>query len=131
MKVFDNLASAVVMLCHEQAAGRAQRKLEFEWFKSHLKLATKEDLEKATRQIMATQAEVTAKLNVANTRLEKLITDTATYQGTVDELKKQIVELQRLIDAGGTIGPELVEAANRTEQLAQQVDDNVPEVAPA
>lgn len=79
---------------------------------------------------MATAAEVTAKLNAANARLEKLITDTSTYQGTVDKLKEQIVELQRLIDAGGTIGPELVAAANRTEELAQQVDDNVPEVTP-
>lgn len=78
----------------------------------------------------ATAAEVTAKLNAANTRLEKLVNDTSKYQGSVDELKAQIVELQKLIDAGGTIGPELVAAADRTEQLAQQVDDNVPEVTP-
>lgn len=75
------------------------------------------------------QAQLVADLKLANAQLRKLLGDTAGIQPAVDALKAQIVELEALIEAGGAIGQELVDAVAETKSLAQQVDDNVPELA--
>lgn len=77
---------------------------------------------------MATQAEIAADLRISNTQLRKLIADTAGLQPAVDALKAQIVELEALVAAGGTVTQELIDAVAETKTLTQAVDDNVPEL---
>lgn len=79
---------------------------------------------------MATQAEVVQTLQRAAAKQEKTIAEIGTLQGTVDELKAEIVTLKELVAAGGEVTPELVESANRVEVLAGQADDQIPDLQP-
>lgn len=103
-----------------------QRKTEFDWFKSHLALATKQDLKDMEKRIMATQAEILADLKAAIVSLKQVNEDTKDAQASIDELKAKIVELEALIQAGGAITPEIAEAVAEVKALAQSADDNLP-----
>jgi len=80
------------------------------------------------KKIMSTQQELTTELRAANAQLRKLITDTGGLQPSVDALKLKISDLEALVAAGGTIGPDLVDAVAETRNLVGAVDDNVPEL---
>lgn len=84
--------------------------------------------------IMATNAEIsaqlTADLQAANDQLRKLVLDTAGLQPAVDALNVKIGELEALVAAGGAISQELIAAVADTKALAQNVDNNVPELVP-
>ncbi len=77
---------------------------------------------------MATQAELIADLDVVVTQLKKLDGDTKALQASVDTANAKIAELEAIIAAGGTIGPELVAKVAEVKAAVQVVDDNVPEV---
>jgi hypothetical protein len=80
--------------------------------------------------VMATREEVIATLQRAATKQEKTIAEIGTLQGTVTELKAEIVTLKDLIAQGGEITQDLVDAANRVEILAGQADEQIPDVEP-
>src|SRR6185369_10614872 len=67
-----DIAGAIAKLTHEIKEATEQRKIEFEWSKSHFGLATKHDLEQMEKHIMAGQAEIEAalaKVDAATTKL--------------------------------------------------------------
>jgi uncharacterized protein YoxC len=87
--------------------------------------------------IMATQAEIVQALKDANTALTEIATEVDKVGTETDGLITKIAALQATIDAGGTIGPELVSAmadvtasaaALKTKVVA--VDDKVTDAAP-
>ncbi len=100
--------------------------------KSFSPVATRDDLHKMERRIMADIAQMTADLQKANAQLKKLINDTAGIQPAVDALNGKIADLQKqiadLIAGGGPATQELADSVAETVRLAQVVDDNVPEV---
>jgi len=108
-----------------------QRRCEFEWFQKHPEFATKHDLEQMEKRIMATQAELVAKLNATLEQQKKSAVEIQAVQASVDDLKKKIADLQAIIDAGGTVTPELVDAVNAVANQAQVVDDLIPDAPPA
>ena len=75
---------------------------------------------------MATQAEILADLKAAIVSLKQVNKDTKEAQASIDALKAKIVELEALIQAGGAITPEIVEAVAEVKSLAQTADDNLP-----
>lgn len=82
--------------------------------------------------VMATSAELTAKLETIATQQQKTIGEIQALQGTVTELRQSVAELQAVIAAGGGDPPaELQAAVDKVATLAQQVDDAIPDVAPA
>lgn len=83
---------------------------------------------------MATQAEIVADLKAAVVSLKQVNKDTKEAQASIDALKAKILELEALIQAGGSITPELVEVVAEVKTLAQSADDNLPnsvEIPPA
>jgi signal transduction histidine kinase len=87
---------------------------------------TKQDLKAMEKRIMATQAEILADLKASIVSLKQVNEDTKDAQKSIDELKAKIVELEALIQAGGAITPEIVEAVAEVKTLAQSADDNLP-----
>ena len=87
---------------------------------------TKRDLKAMEKRIMATQAEILADLKAAIVSLKQVNKDTKEAQASIDALKAKIVELEALIQAGGAITPEIVEAVAEVKSLAQTADDNLP-----
>jgi cob(I)alamin adenosyltransferase len=126
---FDRkLAEAVYVLAVEVKALRDQKSSEFEWFKSHLQLATKTDLKEMEKRIMATQAELAADLKAVLEQQKKTSGEIKTVQDSVDALKVKVAELEAIIAAGGTIGQELIDAVAAVKAQAQVIDDQIPDV---
>lgn len=91
---------AVAQLKAEIVLSREQRTIEFEWFKSHTKLATKHDLEQlGNRMAEAIQQfanRVEAKFDEIGASVDGIVAD-------VQFLKDKITELQ---NSAGTVTPE-------------------------
>lgn len=108
------------------------------WFKSRFCCVNhKQDLKKLMRKIMANQAEIVAQLKGANQKLAATTTQLVKVGTETDSLQQKIVELQAIIDAGGTIGQDLIDAANEVSAsadavsaAAKGVDDKVPDAPP-
>jgi chromosome segregation ATPase len=126
----DRLSVAISLLAHELHETRQERKLEFEWFRSHLNFATKSDLKEMEKRIMATQAELSADLKAVLAQQVKTQGEIATVQASVDTLKVQVADLQAIIDAGGTVTQELIDAVAAVKAQAQVIDDQIPDVVP-
>ena len=80
--------------------------------------------------IMASNAELTTKLDAVAVQQQKTITEIAALQGTVTELRQSVTDLQAVIAAGGEPSPELEAAVEKVAGLAQQVDDAIPDAPP-
>jgi hypothetical protein len=80
--------------------------------------------------IMASNTELTAKLDAVAVQQQKTIGEIAALQGTVTDLRQSVVDLQAVIAAGGEPPPELVAAVDKVASLAQQVDDAIPDAPP-
>jgi hypothetical protein len=87
-------------------------------------------IDQKLEKIMANEAEIIAKLKSAASKQEKTIAEIGTLQGTVTELRAEIVTLKDLLAVGGEVTPELVAAADRVEVLAGQADDQIPDLQP-
>lgn len=79
---------------------------------------------------MATQQDLVNDLKAVRTQQEKTAGEIATLQTSVTTLNQKIVDLQAIVDAGGTISQELIDAVAAVKQEAQTVDDLIPD-APA
>ena len=74
-------------------------------------------------QIMATQVELTSKLNQVTTQLQKIGNESA-------QTLQKVTELQAIIDAGPVVTPELQAAVDALAAQVQVVDDLVPDAVP-
>jgi len=108
----DNLAQAIVILSNE-------KKTEFEWFKSHLQFATKNDLKEMENKIMSAISDYAA---AQNTKLDALATSVDGIVADVAFLKAKIEALQ---NSTGTVNAEdqalLDSLQNRIGTLADKV----------
>ena len=86
-------------------------------------LALLTTLNERIESIMATQAEIAAKLNAATDELKKV-------GGEVKTLLTKIDELQAAVVAAGNVTPELQAAVDAVVEQAKVVDDLVPDVTP-
>lgn len=93
---------------------------EFEWRKSHLHLATKQDLKETEQRIMSKISEFAEKQNAFNDRVDAAVTG---LQGDIQALNDKITELQ---NSPGQITPEdqaLLDAIQtRSEGIAAKVE---------
>lgn len=86
-------------------------------------------IEQKVDLIMATQAELSADLRAVNAQQLKTAGEIAALQAGQDVLTAKIVELQAIIDAGGTgVTQELIDAVAAVKSQAQIVDDLIPDV---
>ena len=81
------------------------------------------NLQQQVFYIMATQAEVIAKISALGDKLVKIGGETTALIARVDEL-------QAVIEAGGDASPELVAAVEALVAQAQVVDDLVADAVP-
>lgn len=79
-------------------------------------------IEVLLEKIMATQQELTTKLNAVTDNLKKVGAETTTLLAKVEELKTTI--------ASGTVTPELQAAVDAVAAQAKVVDDLVPDAPP-
>lgn len=75
-------------------------------------------------KIIMTQTELAAGLTALKTQLGKVAKE---QSDRFDALTKTIADLQAVIDAGGTIGTEVVDAVNAVKAAVQALDDVVPD----
>lgn len=88
-----------------------------------------ERVENKIDTIMATQSELSADLRAVNAQQLKTAGEIAALQAGQDVLTAKIVELQAIIDAGGTgVTQELIDAVAAVKSQAQIVDDLIPDV---
>lgn len=92
---------------------------EFEWRRSHERLATRHDLMAMENHIMATQKEIADGLNAANAQLTKIGAET-------DTLLQKIKDLETAVTNQADASPELVAAFEAVKAQVQVVDDKVP-----
>lgn len=85
-------------------------------------------IDQLERKLMATQKELADDLKLVLAQQQKTVTEIQGLQTEVNTLKNTIVDLQKIIDAGGTIGQELVDAVAAVKAQAQVVDDQIPDV---
>lgn len=71
--------------------------------------------------IMATQIELTAKINAATTQLQKISVESS---ATIAELKR----VQDLLEQQSNVSPELQAAVDRLADQIQAVDDLTPDI---
>lgn len=85
-------------------------------------------LENKIDNIMATQAELSADLRAVNAQQIKTATEIVALQAGQDALTAKIVELQAIVDAGGAIGQELIDAVAAVKAQSQTNDELIPDV---
>jgi len=93
----EGVISNVVVAIEEHTR---QRKTEFDWFKSHIILATKQDLKEMENRIMSAISDFG---NAVNAKFDELGTAVDGVAADVDFLKAEIKKLQ---DNPGPISPE-------------------------
>jgi hypothetical protein len=82
-------------------------------------------------EIMVTQAEHAQALREVATQQRKTIGEIGTLQTTVTSLNTKVDELQKQLDdigAGGELTQEVIDAFAEVKTLAQQADDEIPDV---
>ena len=116
------LCEAISCLTNAVNALVEQRKLEFDWLKSHAGLATKHDLKEMEKRIMATQAEVVEELKLLKDQGAKIKAEVISAK---EELAAEIKRLQDIIDSGNTgdATAELVAVKDELKETLQGLDD--------
>jgi len=85
-------------------------------------------IDQLERTIMASQAEIVADLKESLAAQKKTATEIVALQAGQDALTAKIVELEALVAAGGTIGPELVEVTADIKAQSKTNDELIPDV---
>lgn len=78
-------------------------------------------------KIMQTQTELANDLKAVLAQQQKTATEISAVQAGVDTLKQQVADLQAVIDSGGTISQELIDAVAAVKAQAQVIDDLIPD----
>ena len=115
------------LLVHELRELRELKKQEFEWFKSHAGLATKQDLKEMEKRMAMTSQQLETLLNNQTTQIGKVAKE---QSDRFDALTAKIKELQDLIDAGGAITPEIEAAATNVQTALDNLDASIPDAPP-
>lgn len=140
-KLAEAITDGFSLVAREACLLREQKEKEFEWFKSHHGLATKQDLKEMENRIMASQAELAAELKTLTAEakqtkevLQKVSNESSASLEKITALDAKVQELTDQINQGGTITPELQEAFNELKTAsgealaaAQSVDNLVPD----
>lgn len=82
-------------------------------------------------KIMVTQAEHAQALREVANQQRKTIGEIGTLQTTITSLNSKVEELQKQLDdigAGGELTQEVLDAFAEVKSLAQQADDEIPDV---
>lgn len=122
-----NMKDAILSLVKEVREAREQRSREFDWFRAHLELATKDDLKELKKDIIMKLSEVKSQIAAASAR------STEAFQ----ELGTRIADLQKQIDdlIAGAGDPDITDEAfladlqklkTNTDQLADIIPDTAP-----
>lgn len=110
------LADALLDVVGAIEAYTKQRKTEFDWFKSHIDLATKQDLKEMEKRIMSVISEFAAKQNAFNTRqgaaIDKAV---AAVQGIIADIKTLNDKITELQNSSGEVTPEDLALINDLE----------------
>lgn len=137
----EAISEGFSLVAHELCKLREQKEKEFEWYKSHHGLATKQDLEKMETRIMASQAELAAQLKTITAEakttkevLQKVSNESSASLEKITALDAKVKELTDIINQGGEITPELQAsfdelkvASGEALAAATAVDDLVPD----
>lgn len=91
------------------------------WFKSRLERKKRNDLKKLMHKIMANQQDIVAQLKAAKAKQDSTLAVLVRVGEETDFLQTKIVELQAIIDQGGTIGQDLIDAAKAVADGADAV----------
>lgn len=131
---------AISLVAHEVCKLREQKEKEFEWFKSHAGLATKQDLREMETRMAKTAAELTVDVRLAIAEVKetraivvKVGEETGKTLEAVAALNQTILALQKQIEGGATTEEltaavaELVTEAAATKVQAKATDDLVPD----
>lgn len=123
----DPLVEAISLLAHHVCELTELKRTEFDWLKSHVELATKCDLKEMENRIMSVISDFLTKQEDYNKRhgaaIDSLVTSVGGLTGDVEELNRQIKELQ---DSSGGVTPEdqaRIDAIQATgEELAAKLE---------
>jgi len=128
---------AISLLTRELREDREQRKIEFEWHKSHSNLATKQDLEGMEKRIMAKLEDLCTAATALSTasdslsvKVDDLVTkvDKAlTLIGTTDLPDNAVAALEALKKSRDTV----VAQGDRVDSEVLKLDAILPTPAPA
>lgn len=118
--MIKNICNAISSLTYAIRELGEQRKIEFEWRKSHYAFATKQDLERMERNIMSQIGDFAVKQNAFNDRLD------AAIEGLTGDVETLNAEIARLQSSPGGITPEdqaLLDAIQtRSEAIATKLE---------
>ncbi len=120
----DDLLTAISSLVQQMQSDRKEKRREFEWFRSHFELVTKQDLEQTEKRIMITQQELVDGLNKIKEQVGKVAKE---QSDRFDTLTAKVAELTAIIAAGGTIGDEAVTALAGVQSALDELDNTIPD----
>lgn len=145
----DKLVEAIVLLAHVVKKASNARSREFDWYRSHIELATKCDLKEMECRIMAKISDFLTKQEAFNaeqeTAIDEVVAAVGGVSGDVAELNRIIKELQESsggvtpedqarIDAletkGAALGAKLKGASDALKALDEQTPPPVPPPGP-
>lgn len=141
----EQLAMAVLRVATELCEFRKHQENEFEWFKSHHRLATKEDLKELEKHIMSAISTFAANQKAFNDRQSAAIdAAVASITGLTEDVASLNVKILELQNSQGGVTPEdqvLIDdlqaqgeaVAARAEALAAALatlDSQTPPVVP-
>jgi len=118
-RMFGKLSEAISQLVLALRGLREQKQIEFEWYKSHHGLATKNDLDKMEGRIMSKIGDFAEAQNAFNDRVDTAITG---LQGDIKALNDKITELQ---NSAGQITPEDQALLDSLQARGQTIADKL------
>ncbi len=120
------------LIVQELKAQREDKKAAFEWYKSHLNAATKQDLELALLKIMSAISDFAAKQAAFNTRQGAAIdTAVAGVQGLTDDVAALNKKIQELQNSVGGVTPEDQALLDQLEVAGNETATRLEAVATA
>lgn len=118
-----DLPESLLVLASELRKSRRQRKIEFEWLKSHLKLATKHDLEEMEKRMGLRISELKTEVAGIRSQVTKIWNE---QQAKYDALVVKYDELVKQIEAG-EVDAETSQAIVDFKNELKAFDDTIPD----
>lgn len=121
--MWKDLTKAVLLLASQVNGLVEQRKIEFDWLKSHAGLATKQDLKEMEKRIVMTQKELSDALDRMTVQTGKVAKE---QNDRFDALTATIKELTDAINAG-EVKPEVATALTNAQAALDSLDAAIPD----
>jgi hypothetical protein len=131
------LTDIISLLTHEIRESREQRKTEYDWFRSHVALATKSDLEKMERKIMAKLEDLVAAATALSTSSDGLSIKVDDLVSKVDKVLATIGSTDLPADAEAAVAAlktskdKVVAQGDKVDAEVLKLDAVLPTPAPA